>query len=137
MKEKTAGRTRLNVIRMARAAIQNKEIEVGHELPDEEVLEIIAREVRMRSESLPTYEKSGRKELVAQLREEIAILGGYLPEQLSVADIEELVRESIARLGASGPRDLGRVMKETIPKTKGRAGGKMVNQVVRRLLEEL
>ncbi len=137
MKEKKAGRTKLDVIRLARSAIQNKEIELGRKPSDEEVLDILAREVRMRKESLPAYEKSGRGELVAKLKEEIAILMGYLPEQLSEADIEKLVREVIAQIGASGPRDLGRVMKETIPKVRGRAEGKTVNQVARRLLDEI
>ena len=137
MKEKTAGKLRLAVIRMVRSAIQNKEIELGHNLSDEEVLDIIAREVKMRKEALPTYEMSGRQELVTKLKEEIDILAAYLPEQLLEADIEGLVREAMARLGASGPRDLGKVMKEVIPAVRARADGKVVNQVVRRLLDEL
>ena len=137
MKEKTAGKLRLAVIRMVRSAIQNKEIELGHNLSDEEVLDIIAREVKMRKEALPTYEMSGRQELVTKLKEEIDILAAYLPEQLLEADIEGLVREAMARLGASGPRDLGKVMKEVIPAVRARADGKVVNQVVRRLLNEL
>lgn len=137
MREKAAGKTKLAVIRMVRSAIQNKEIELGHKLSDEEVLSILAREVRMRKESLPTYERSGREDLVAKLREEIGILRDYLPAQLSEADIEELVRKIMDQIGALGPRDLGRVMKEVMPQVRGRAEGKMVNEVVRRLLEEL
>lgn len=132
MKEREAGKTRLAVIRMVRSAIKNREIELGRELADPEVLEVLTREVKIRRESLPDYERSGREELVAQLKEEIAVLMAYLPEQLSEAEIEALVREAIAQTAASGPRDLGKVMKEVMPKTKGRAEGKVVNQIVRR-----
>jgi uncharacterized protein YqeY len=137
MKEKAAGKTRLAVIRMVRSAIKNREIELGREISDPEVLEVLSREVKMRRESLPDYEKSGREELVAKLKEEIDVLMAYLPEQLSEADIEALVREAIVQTDASGPGDLGKVMKAVIPKTKGKAEGKVVNQIVRRLLEEL
>lgn len=137
MKEKAAGKTRLAVIRMARSAIKNREIELGREISDPEVLEVLTREVKMRRESLPDYERSGREELVAKLKEEIDVLMAYLPEQLSEADIEAMVREAIVKTDASGPGDLGKVMKAVIPKTKGKAEGKVVNQIVRRLLEEL
>lgn len=137
MKEKAAGKTRLAVIRMVRSAIKNREIELGREISDPEVLEVLSREVKMRRESLPDYERSGREELVAKLKEEIDVLMAYLPEQLSEADIEAMVREAIVKTDASGPGDLGKVMKAVIPKTKGKAEGKVVNQIVRRLLEEL
>ncbi|HHY36837.1 MAG TPA: GatB/YqeY domain-containing protein [Firmicutes bacterium] len=137
MKEKEAGKTRLAVIRMARSAIKNREIELGRELSDPEVLEVLAREVKMRRDALPDYERSGREELVAKLKEEIAVLLAYLPEQLSEGEIEALAREVIAQINASGPKDLGRVMKEVMPRIRGRAEGKVVNTIVRRLLEEL
>lgn len=137
MKEKEAGKARLSVIRMARAAIKNKEIEVGHELSDEEVVEVLAREVKMRKESLPDYEKAGREDLSAKLKEEIEILTAYLPKQLSEEEIEALVQEAIVAVGATSPKDLGKVMRMVIPKTKGKADGKVVNQVACRLLEQL
>ena len=87
-------------------------------------------------ESLPDYERSGREELVAQLKEEIAVLMAYLLNNFPRQRLRP-GPEAIAQTAASGPRDLGKVMKEVMPKTKGRAEGKVVNQIVRRLLEEL
>jgi len=137
MKAKEAGKTRLAAIRMVRAAIKNKEIEIGHELAETEVLDIIAREVKLRKESLPDYERSGRGDLIAKLHEEIDVLSAYLPRQLSEKEIEVLVGEAITKVGAMSPKDLGKVMGVVIPKTKGRADGKLVNSVARRLLEQL
>ena len=134
MKEKAAGKAKLSVIRMVRSAIKNKEIELGRELSEQETLEVIVREVKMRRDALPEYEKSGREELVAGLREEIEILSPYLPEQLTALEIEALVRKAICQVKATGLQDLGKVMGIVIPETKGKADGKLVNDMVRRLL---
>lgn len=134
MKAKEEGKVKLSVIRMARAAIKNAEIDKKQEFNDEQVIEILAREVKMRRDAIAEFSKANRPEMVQALEEEIAILMEYLPQQLSEGEIRQLAEEIIAAVGAQGPKDLGKVMGALTPKTKGRADGKLVNQIVRELL---
>jgi hypothetical protein len=136
MKAREEGKTRLSVIRMVRAALKNAEIARGNKLSEPEVIEVLAREVKERQDSIPEFARGGRQDLVAKLEEEIRILKEYLPSQLSEDEIRNLARETIAKVGAAGPRDLGKVMAALIPQTKGRADGRLVNQIVRELLSE-
>lgn len=136
MKAREEGKTRLSVIRMARAALKNAEIARGHKLSEPEVIEVLAHEVKERQDSIPEFARGGRQDLVAKLEEEIRILKEYLPSQLSEDEIRSLARETIAEVGAAGLRDLGKVMAALIPQTKGRADGRLVNQIVRELLSE-
>lgn len=135
MKAGEAGKLRLSVIRMVRAAVKNAEIDKRRPLTDEEILEVLSRETKQRKEALPDYERSGRADLVAQLQEEIAILQEYLPQPLSADEVEKLIRQAIQTVGATGSRDMGKVMKELIPLTRGRADGKEVNRLVKELLD--
>lgn len=134
LKAREAGRLRLSVIRMARAALQNAEIARGRALTDDEAAQVLRKEVKQREEALAGFERAGRPERVAELREEIAVLEGYLPRQLSARELEALVRDAIAEVGASGPRDVGRVLSVLMPRVKGRAEGGAVNALVRRML---
>lgn len=134
MKAKDEGKLRLSVIRLARAAIKNAEIDKKKEFSDADVLDILAREVKMRRDALVEFEKANRPDSVEQLNQEIAILMQYLPQQLSAEEIRNLAREVIAQTGAQGAKDLGKVMGALTSKTKGRADGKVVNQIVRELL---
>lgn len=134
LKAREEGRLRLSVIRLARAAIKNAEIARGRPLEDAEVAEVLRKELKDRQEALAGFERAGRPERVEELRREMAILEEYLPAQLSPAAVEELARATIARLGASGPRDMGRVMAALMPEVKGRADGALVSATVRRLL---
>ena len=134
MKAKEAGKLRLTVIRMVRASIKNAEINNKRDLNDEEVLEILAREVKQRRDALPEYEKANRQDMVDNLKEEIKILQEYLPEQLTEAEITQLVQEVIEQVGANSPRDMGKVMGTLMPKVKGKADGKLVNKIVKDLL---
>lgn len=136
MKDREAGKQRLSVIRMVRAAIKKVEIDTKTELAEDGVLDIIAKEVKMRRDSLEEFKKGGREDLVAQMEQEIAILTPYLPEQLSEEAIRTLVSEAIAESGASGPKEMGKVMAVLMPKVKGRADGKLVNSIVRELLNQ-
>lgn len=136
MKEREAGKLRLSVIRLLRAAIQNEEISKNRVLEDEELLDVVAREVKKRSESIPDYQKAGRDHTVKQLQEEIEILQTYLPKQLSEDEIRLLITETIRESGASGPQDVGKVMKGIIPKTRGRADGKLVSEMVKEILKK-
>lgn len=131
MRDKEAGKLRLSVIRMVRASIKNVEIDRKKELGDEEVLDVLAKEVKMRRDSLEEFKKGNRPDLVAGLEQEIDILMGYLPQQLSDEEVRALVAEAVASTGAAGPKDMGKVMSALMPKVKGRADGKTVNAMVK------
>ncbi|MHB1407785.1 MAG: GatB/YqeY domain-containing protein [Desulfitobacteriaceae bacterium] len=134
MKAKEEGKVKLSVIRMARAAIKNSEIDKKQEFNDEQVIEVLARELKMRRDAIAEFAKADRPETVKSLEEEIAVLMEYLPQQLSEGEIRQLAQEIIQSVGAQGPNDLGKVMGALAPKTRGRADGKLVNQIVRELL---
>ncbi len=125
---------RKNTVQMVRSAVLQHEKDNKAELDDDGVIEIIARELTKRRDVLPEYEKSGRQDLIDNLNAEIGILLGYLPQQLTMPEIEEIVRQVIAEVGASSPRDAGKVMQAVMPRVKGRADGKLVSQAVRQLL---
>lgn len=134
MKAKEEGKVRLSVIRMARAAVKNSEIDKKTELDDAQVIEVLARELKMRRDAIEEFSKVNQPGKVQELNEEVAILMEYLPQQLTEAEIRELAKEIIAETGAQGPKDLGKVMGKISPQTRGRADGKLVNQIVRELL---
>ncbi len=124
----------LSALRMAIAELKNKEIEARGELPEDVILKALASMVKRRHESIELFLKGNRPELADREKAEIAVLSTYLPKGLSGDEIEALVREAIAAAGAKAPSDMGRVMKELMPKVAGRADGKQVNEIVRRLL---
>lgn len=134
MKAREEGRQRLGVIRMVRGAIRQQEIDGQKELDDDAVLAVISKEVKQRRDSIEEFKKGGREDLVAQNEAEIAVLMVYLPQQMAEGEIRKLVQDAIAATGASSPKEMGKVMKELMPKVKGRADGKLVNQIVRELL---
>jgi Uncharacterized conserved protein len=136
MRAKEAGKLRLSVIRMVRASIKNVEIDSKKELGDEGVLDVLAKEVKMRRDSLEEFKKGNRPDLVAALEQEIAILMGYLPAQLSDVEIRVLVTEAVAKTGAAGPKDMGKVMAALMPQVKGRADGKIVSTMVKDALNK-
>ena len=136
MKDKEAGKLRLSVIRMVRAAIKNVEIDTKAELAEEDVIAIVAKEVKMRRDSMEEFKKGQRDDLVAQLEQEIEILLPYLPKQLTEAEVREIVTEAVAVSGATSSKDMGKVMAVLMPKVKGRADGKLVNNIVRELLNQ-
>ncbi|MGB4504694.1 MAG: GatB/YqeY domain-containing protein [Syntrophaceticus sp.] len=135
MKAREAGKLRLSVIRMARAALKNREIALGHDLSEEEAIEVLAKEAKMRRDAILDYQHAGRQDKMAELESEIKILEEYLPQQLSKDEIIQLAQETIVSVGASSERDLGKVMGVLMPRVKGRADGKLVNQCVRDLLK--
>ncbi len=132
MKEKDV--LRKNTVQMVRAAVLQIEKDKQVTLGDEEILEVIAKEAKKRRDSIADFEKGGRQDLVDAANTELQILMGYLPAQLNEAEIEALVRETIAQTGASSMKDMGKVMGAIRPKTKGVADGKTVNEIVKKLL---
>ncbi len=132
MKEKNV--TRKNVIQMARASILQVEKDKQIEVTDEQIIEIIAKEAKKRKDSIPDYEKSGRTDLLDQIKEEIAILEEYLPEQLSTEEIEEKVKQIIEEIGATSIKDMGMVMKTAKERLGASADGKAINEAAKKLL---
>lgn len=125
---------RLSVIRMVRSSIKNIEIDQRRSLDDQEVLDVLNREIKQRKDSLQEFEKAGRDDLVEQLKQELAILADYMPQQLSEDEVKEIVQQTIQEVGASSKADMGKVMGALMPKVKGRADGKLVNQIVQQSL---
>lgn len=126
---------KLSVIRMVRSSIKNIEIDQRRTLEDSEVLDILSRELKQRRDSLQEFEKAGREDLAEGLRSEIAIISEYLPQQLTEEEIKAIVQQTIQELGASSKAEMGKVMGALMPKVKGRADGKIVNQAVQQLLQ--
>jgi uncharacterized protein YqeY len=127
---------RLRTLRLALAAIKNREIEVRGELSDADVAAILQREAKQRRETLDELEQVDRPELAASEQAELEILTEYLPQQLGREEIADLVRQVIADLNAEGPRQMGLVMRTMMAQLKGQADGKLVSQVVRELLSD-
>ena len=132
MKEKDS--VRKNAVQMVRSSVLQVEKDNKITLDDEGVTEVIAKEVKKRKDVLPEYEKSGREDLIADLKKEIDVLMAYLPEQRSEQEIEALVLEAISESGAESMKDIGKVMAVIMPKTKGKADGKTVNLFVKKHL---
>jgi uncharacterized protein len=122
---------RLSTIRLVRSVVKNREIEVKHDLDDRETSEVIASLVKQRRESIRLFQEAGRSDLVEKEEKELAVLLGFLPPQLSRAELEDLVARAIAESGAQGSKDMGKVMKALMPHVAGRADGKEVSEVVR------
>ena len=136
MKEamKAKEKDHLAVIRMVRGAIKQIEIDSKKELDVEAVIGVISKEVKMRKDSVEEFKKGGREDLVAKTEAEIAVLMPYLPQQLSEDEIRSLVQAAVEQVGASSPKDMGKVMGVLMPKVKGRADGKLVNTIVKEAL---
>lgn len=132
---KEGAKDRLSVIRMAKSAILYAEKERLHELDDEEVIEVLSREVKKNKDDQAEFERLGRAEEAQKLGQEIDILMSYLPQQLTDDEVEEIVRQTIFETGANSVKDMGRVMSAIMPKVKGRADGRVVNTLVKKLLQ--
>jgi hypothetical protein len=121
---------RRDVLRMVSSAAYNVEKKQGHPLTDDEYLAVLSREVKTRRESVEAFKAGGRDDLVAKEEAEIAIIGEYLPEALTDDEVDALIREGITVTGASSARDMGKVMGWLSPRTRGRADGKHVSELV-------
>lgn len=132
MKEKLQNRK--NVVQMVRAAILQVEKDKHIELDDNQILEIIAKEAKKRKDSIGDYEKSGRQDLIDQINEEIAVLQGYLPKQLTDDELEEIIKKIIEKTGATSIKDMGKIMKSAKEEIGTRADGKRINEMVKRVL---
>jgi len=125
---------RRDALRMVLAAVQRAEKEGKHRLSDDEMLGVLTKELKVRHESVDTFRAGGRADLVAKEEAAIAIVSEFMPQPLSEAELRALVDEAIRETGAASPRDMGKVMGWLSPKTRGRADGKVVSQLVTQLL---
>lgn len=132
MKAKQA--ERLSTLRMLQSAMKYQQIEVGHELEDDEALAIIRKAVKQRLDSIEQFTKGNRPELAAKEASEMEILKTYLPPELNEEELESGLREIVASTGAASKKDMGKVMKEATARFKGRVDGKKIQEVVSRLL---
>lgn len=132
MKEKNE--LKKNTIMMVRAAILQIEKDTQKELNDDAILEILAKEIKKRKDSLEDIEKSGREDLIKQVNDEMAIIKAYLPEELSMEELEKIIEEVIAETGATSMKDIGKVMQAAKAKTAGRADNKVINEIVKKKL---
>ena len=132
MREKEVNKK--NAVQMVRTAILQIEKDKGIEVKDEQILEIISKEVKKRKDALADFEKAAREDLISQTNEEISVLEEYLPKQLTDEELESKIKEIISKVGGTSLKEMGLVMKEAKAQIGAAADGKRINEVVRKLL---
>lgn len=132
MREKD--QVKLSTVRMLKSAIKYREIELMKPLDDAGVQVVIASEIKRRRDSVEQYRQGGREDLAGKEEAEIAVLQAWLPKQLTPEELAQIVDAVIARVGAQGPKDMGKVMKELLPEVQGKAEGKAVSELVKQRL---
>ena len=130
---KAKDKVRKSTITLIRAAILQEDKQIDN-LEDSDIEAIISKQYKQRKDSLKEFEKAGRDDLIEQTKAEMAIIEDYLPKQLSQEEIGAIVEDTIQEIGAESMKDMGKVMKAIMPKVKGKADGKVVNQIVREKL---
>ncbi|WP_313162411.1 GatB/YqeY domain-containing protein [Sedimentibacter sp.] len=137
MKEAMKSKSKVNkdVITMVRAAIKQREVDDRKELNDADIIDIIAKQIKQKKDSIPDFEKGNRQDLIDLTNQEIKILLEYLPPQLSDEELDSIVRDAIEQTGAQTKKDLGKLMALIMPKVKGKADGKHVNDIVAKYIK--
>ena len=131
---KAKEKLRISCLRMLKSNLKNRQVEKGETLSDAEIQSIISSMIKKGREAAKEFKEGGRADLAAKEEEEIKFLYSYLPEQLQPDEIERIIKETISELSAQGPKDLGKVMKTAMARIAGRAQGKEVNEIARKLL---
>jgi uncharacterized protein YqeY len=134
---KSSDNLKTSVLRMVKAAIKNKQVEKRKELSDEEIISVISMLSKQRRESIELFLKGGREDLAEKEKKELSILQSYMPSQLTPEELDRLIREAIEESSAEGVKDVGKVMRLLMPRVKGAADGKVVNERVKELLEKV
>ncbi|MCA9740904.1 MAG: GatB/YqeY domain-containing protein [Deferribacteres bacterium] len=132
---KSGDKIKLSTIRQLRAQMKDAQIAKGDELTEEEMMAVLNNAAKKRREAIKLYEQGGRDELAENEKAELAVIETYLPQQLSEAEISDIIDKAIAETGAAGPSDLGKVMGKIMGQVRGRADGKLVQQLVRTKLQ--
>ena len=128
---KNKEKERVNVLRLLRSELKNAKIDSQKELTEEDEIQVISKAAKNRKESIESYKKGDREDLVEKEQKELEIIQEYLPEQMSDEEIKELVEEVIEKVDASGMQDMGKVMGTIMPKVRGQAEGSKVQKIVR------
>ena len=128
---------RRDVIRYLRSEVRNQEIKDQKELDDAGVIQVLSRQAQQRRDSIEIYRDAERHDLVDKEESELSVIAAYLPQQLTSAEIADLVRQVVAEVGATGPDDMGKVMGAIMPRVRGKAEGREVNSIVRQTLGNL
>ena len=126
---------RKSVITLIRSSIKQVEVDKRIELNDDDVIDIISKQLKQRNDSLEQFLDAGREDLVEETRSEIEVLKEYLPQQLSEEELNEIVKQTISEVGATSMKDMGKIMSVIKPKTKGRADGKLIDKLVKENLQ--
>lgn len=127
----------LAVIRMAKGAIQLEAINKKKDLTDEDIVMVISKQIKMRNDSIQEFTKAGRLDLVDQNKKEIEILNKYMPEQLSLDEVNKIIDEAFSKVNPTSSKDMGLIMKEVSPKLKGKADMGQVNTIIKEKLSNL
>jgi uncharacterized protein YqeY len=133
---KSGDELKVSVIRMIKASLKNKSIEKMGILTDDDILSVLSSMAKQRRESIEQFASAGRTDLAEKEKKELEIVQSYLPKQLSLQEIDEIIRSAIKECNASSPGDMGKVMKIVTPKTKGTADGRVVSERVKELLSK-
>ncbi len=134
---KTKNEAAISAIRLLKTAIMKAETAQTHkEASDEDILQLVTKEIKQRKDSIEQYEKGNRPELAAKEKAEIAVLEKYLPPQMSEEEVKQIIQNAIKETGASSPSNMGKLMGVIMPKVKGKADGGMVNRIVKESLTE-
>lgn len=131
---KSGDKERLSTVRMLVSAIKYKEVDAHRELNDEETIAVISTLVKQRQDSIEQFTKGNRLDLVEKETKEVEVLRGYLPPQLSEAEVRDIIKKAALEVGAAGQKDMGKLMKLVMPQVKGKADGKLVNDIVKEVL---
>ena len=134
---KSKDKERLAVIRLVKGSIQMAELDKGHELSDDEVMDVISKEIKSRRDSIAEFEKGGRDDLIKQASDEIKILEEYLPKPFSENEVMKIVDEVFAEVNPTSSKEMGKVMKELTPKLKNRADMSFVSKIVKEKINKV
>ncbi len=132
---KSKDKVRKNVVTLVKAAIKQREVDERIELDDTDIVDIIAKQIKQKKDSIEDFEKGNRQDLIDLTNEEIKILLDYLPPQLSEEELDLIVKNAVEQTGAQTKKDLGKLMALIMPQVKGKADGKQVNQIVAKYLQ--
>ncbi len=132
---KAGDKNRVSILRMIKSAVKNREIEKKAPLDDDEVKAILKTFVKRGRESIDQFTKAGRTELAEKETEELAVVQNYLPKQLSEEETKSIIADTLKEMEAVGPKDMGKVMKALMGKTKGLVDGKLANKLLKEILE--
>lgn len=134
---KSGDKITLSAMRMLRSAVKLREVELRRPLDDAELLRVVASQIKQRQDSIAQFRQGGREDLARQEEAEIAALEVLMPRQLSREEVEAEVEAAVAETGATGPKDMGKVMKAAMAKLSGRADGKLISELVKDRLSRL